>query len=113
MQEQMDTDGDGGWNEVVQLEHTQKVQGPLRQALCLEVGCGEEDTPTHNYVKRWAWAQQTLKGAQGIQVYDMKKFQFLKFQSRAAAEHGIMGAMVEARHEAEITVVDTNNGNFS
>ncbi|KAG5575474.1 hypothetical protein H5410_055608 [Solanum commersonii] len=46
--------------------------------------------PTRNEVRRWA--QQTWKGTQNIQVYDMNGFQFLfEFQSRKVAEHILMG----------------------
>ncbi|PHU14468.1 2,3-bisphosphoglycerate-independent phosphoglycerate mutase [Capsicum chinense] len=51
---------------------------------------GVEEEPTMNDVRRWA--QQTWKGAQGVQVYDMNNTLFLfEFQTRKATEHVLMG----------------------
>ncbi|KAK4348430.1 hypothetical protein RND71_031185 [Anisodus tanguticus] len=52
--------------------------------------CGGEDARVRNEVRNWA--QQTWKGAQNVQVYDMNGFLFqFEFQTRNDAEHVIMG----------------------
>ncbi|KAH0665384.1 hypothetical protein KY285_026590 [Solanum tuberosum] len=69
---------------------TQEVDNDLLRRCLVGRFNGGDEVPTRNEVRRWA--QQTWKGTQNIQVYDMNGSQFLfEFQSRKAAEHILMG----------------------
>lgn len=69
---------------------TQEADNDLLHRCLVGRVNGGDEVPTRNEVRRWA--QQTWKGTQNIQVYDMNGFQFLfEFQSRKAAEHFLMG----------------------
>ncbi|KAH0745805.1 hypothetical protein KY285_007462 [Solanum tuberosum] len=69
---------------------TQEADNDLLRRCLVGRFNGGDEVLTRNEVRRWA--QQTWKGSQNIQVYDMNVFQFLfEFQSRKAAKHILMG----------------------
>lgn len=90
LKEKQFVDGDEKANDPRMVQHQAFLADLDLLSRCLIGKFEEDEVPTTNDVKHWP--QQTWKGTQGVQVYDMNGVLFLfEFPSIKAAEHILMG----------------------